>query len=168
MPASLRYAGVVWNHIDVPSFSPAAAARARASVVVVSGLLGLVGFDDPIPDYKLKIGAALDLPSPTGEFLRQTLSAFWRPRLSPILDQWLEGRVVLDLLPNEHRRAWDPSPGIEVLRARFVDRQGRTAGHDAKAAKGEFVRYVLTARSPLLAIERWTHPEFELELSADT
>lgn len=162
MPAWQRYTGVVWDHIDPASLSAAAVARARASIAVFSGLLGLVGFDDPIPEYKLKIGATLALPSTSHDHTRQKLAAFWQPHLSPVLDEWIAGRTVIDLLPNEHRRAWNPSAEVTIVRATFVDAHGRTVGHDAKAAKGMFVRHVLTARSPLSAMETWTHPDYRV------
>lgn len=165
LPAWCRYTGVVWDHIDPGSLSTAAMDRARRSIVVVSGLLGLVGFDDPIPDYKLKISAALDLPETSGTVTRQRLAAYWQPRMSPVLNEWLAGRTVIDLLPLEHRRAWQPSPDLRLLRATFVDGRGRRAGHDAKAAKGSFVRHVLTARSPARALETWSHPEYRVDLS---
>jgi len=165
LPAWQRYTGVVWDHIDPATLSPAAMDRARKSIVVISGLLGLVGFDDPIPDYKLKIGAALDVPSKTGRPTRQKLAAFWQPHVSPILDRWLAGRMVIDLLPLEHRRAWSPSADSTILRMSFIDRHGRSVGHDAKAAKGQFVRHLLTSRSPSRAIESWEHPQYRLDVS---
>ena len=161
MPAWQRYTGVVWDHIEPATLSTAAMRRARESVIVISGLLGLVGFEDPIPDYKLKIGAALELPSTSdGKTIRQGLASFWQPRLSPILDTWFRGRTVIDLLPLEHRRAWLPESDVQVIRVAFVDRKGRKAGHDAKAAKGTFVRHVLTERSPMRALDSWKHPEY--------
>lgn len=166
MPAWQRYTGVVWDHIDPATLSTSAMRRAHESVIVVSGLLGLVGFEDPIPDYKLKIGASLELPRVSGGTTsRQALSSFWQPRLSPILDTWIRGRTVIDLLPLEHRRAWLPETGIQVIRVAFVDRRGRKAGHDAKAAKGLFVRHILTERSPMRALDSWTHPEYRVELT---
>lgn len=166
LPAWQRYTGVVWDHIDPATLSPAAMDRARQSIVVFSGLLGLVGFDDPIPDYKLKIGAALDLPAKAGGRTRQKLASFWQPNVTPILDRWLAGRTVIDLLPLEHRRAWSPSSDVKILRMSFVDRHGRSVGHDAKAAKGQFVRHLLMSRSPSRAIESWEHPEYRLDVSA--
>jgi cytoplasmic iron level regulating protein YaaA (DUF328/UPF0246 family) len=165
LPAWQRYTGVVWDHLGLASMSEAAQARARASIVVFSGLLGLVGSDDPIPDYKLKIGAALTLPTMSKNRSRQKLAAFWQPRLTPVLHDWIDGRTVIDLLPNEHRRAWSPSSDLDVVRATFIDARGRSAGHDAKAAKGQFVRHILTSRSPLAAIETWTHPDYRVEIS---
>ena len=55
LPAWRRYTGVVWDHLDPATL----AATDRRRIVVVSGLLGLVRGDDPVPDYRLKMGANL-------------------------------------------------------------------------------------------------------------
>lgn len=165
LPAWQRYTGVVWDHFDPATLSDAARERARRSVVVLSGLLGLVGFDDPVPDYKLKIGAALDLPGPSGARSRIKLAAYWRNHSSAILDEWIGRRTVIDLLPQEHRRSWSPTARVDIVTVSFVDRRNRTAGHDAKAAKGSFVRHIVSARSPLRALESWEHPEYRAVLS---
>jgi cytoplasmic iron level regulating protein YaaA (DUF328/UPF0246 family) len=112
------------------------------------------------------MGATLDLPMKAGGLTRQKLAAFWQPQASPILDRWLTGRTVIDLLPLEHRRAWSPSTDATILKMSFIDRHGRSVGHDAKAAKGHFVRHLLTSRSPSRAIESWEHPEYRLDVSA--
>lgn len=165
LPAWQRYTGVVWDHLDPGSLSESAMERARSSIVIVSGLLGLVGFAEPIPDYKLKIGASLELSGDSTQRSRSTLAAYWQPRVSPVLNRWLEGRTVIDLLPLEHRRAWEPSADLDVLRISFVDSRGRSVGHDAKAAKGTFVRHVLTSRSAVRALETWKHPNYRIDVS---
>jgi cytoplasmic iron level regulating protein YaaA (DUF328/UPF0246 family) len=133
LPAAERYTGVV--HLaagltDLP-------ARAAGRVVLLSALLGAVGLADPVPDYRLKMGARLP---PLGR-----VSAWWRPRLDPVLGARCSGRVVVDLLPNEHGVAFDPTPyATRVVRARFL-KGGRIVGHEAKRAKGLLARHVLLA-----------------------
>ena len=160
MPAHERYTGVVWDHLSVGTLSQRARSRATESVVVLSGLLGLVGIDDRIPDYKLKMGASL--PG-LGK-----VSTWWRPRLSPVLNAWLDdGRPVVDLLPQEHRAAWSPEDSLGERRiiVDFVNPTGRTVGHDAKAAKGLLVRHLLESKeSPGRALRTFRHPQFELRL----
>ncbi len=168
LPASQRYTGVVWDHLDLPSLPRAARARASASIAVVSGLLGVVALDDPTPDYRLKMGASLP---PFGK-----LSTWWRPELSDALNDWLADRVVVDLLPNEHRAAWTSSPEryAGLVTVTFVERdgskKGAVVGHDAKAAKGLLARHLLleagsTPASVRAALTSWQHPRFALSLS---
>ena len=132
-------------------------ARATESIIVLSGLLGLVGFDDQIPDYKLKMGASF---APIGK-----LSTWWREPLSKALNARLAGHHVIDLLPNEHRAAWTPMPDTyaSLSSVTFVEKSGKVAGHDAKAAKGLLARYVLESHdAPINALETWEHPRFTL------
>lgn len=151
-----RYTGVVWGHLSPSTLSAKARTRAAESVVVVSGLLGLVGFDDPVPDYRVKMGASL---KPMGK-----LSTWWRDPLSKALNEWAAGRVVIDLLPNEHRAAWIPDDGLrEHVVVTFVEKSGKVAGHDAKAAKGLLARHLLeSSGDPMTALASWTHPRFHL------
>jgi len=156
VPACERYTGVVWGHLSPDTLSAKACTRAVDSVVVVSGLLGLVGFDDPVPDYRVKMGASL---KPMGK-----LSTWWRDPLSTTLNDWADGRVVIDLLPNEHRAAWTPSDSMrEHVVVSFVEKSGKVAGHDAKAAKGLLARHLLEKPGdPMEALRSWTHPRFRL------
>jgi hypothetical protein len=150
LPAWQRYTGVVWDHLD-PSTLPA---DARRRIVVVSGLLGLVRGDDPVPDYRLKMAA--NLP-PLGK-----LSTWWRETLSAELARVARRRFVVDLLPQEHRAAL-VLDGLRGLSLTLVDRGGKPGGHFAKAAKGELARAVLV--DGLDAIDTWHHEQFDLLVS---
>ena len=156
LPAHQRYTGVVWGHLSPHTMNAATMKRAVQSVVVCSGLLGLVGFDDPIPDYRLKMGASI---KPLGK-----VSTWWRDALSSTFDEWAKGRVVIDLLPGEHRSAWVPSDVYaDLVSVSFVEKSGKVAGHDAKAAKGLLARHLLESRGdPLAALAAWKHPRFRL------
>ncbi len=57
LPAHQRYTGVVWDHLDLATLTAAQLKRALDSIIVISGLLGAVGADEPVPDYRLKMGA---------------------------------------------------------------------------------------------------------------
>lgn len=162
LPAGQRYTGVVWDHLDLASLSSAARSKASASIVVVSGLLGLAAVDDAVPDYRLKMGASL----PT----LGKLSSWWRSILSDALNDHLAGRFVVDLLPQEHRAAWTPAPDRYAgwARVNFAQRggaSGAAVGHEAKAAKGLLARHLLTSRSKApSALANWTHDRFEISI----
>ncbi len=150
LPAWQRYTGVVWDHLD-PATLPAAA---RKQIVVVSGLLGLVRGDDPVPDYRLKMGASLP---PLGK-----LSTWWRVALTEQVARLVTQRVVIDLLPQEHRGALTLD-GLDGISVTLIDPSGKPGGHFAKAAKGELARALLT--DGLDALDRWQHPRFELSVT---
>jgi uncharacterized protein len=154
LPAWHRYTGVVWEALDVASLTRTATSEAMQSVVVVSGLLGIVGLDDPTPDYRLKAGASLP---PFGK-----LSTWWRPIVGDALTVWGTDRFVVDLLPNEHRSMCTAAT-LQGVSVSFVERDGKVAGHFAKVAKGRLARHVLTSRRhPLRALESWTDDRFDL------
>lgn len=158
LPAWQRYTGVVWDHLD-PS---ALTAEQRRSIVVVSGLHGLVRGDDPVPDYRLKMGASLP---PFGK-----VSTWWRPVLAPVLVEHLEGATVVDLLPQEHRAAlMGPKRRHLVSGAVVVDLvepTGASGGHAAKAAKGCLARHLLTAGTTLdEALTSWEDDRFVLDVA---
>jgi len=147
LPAWQRYTGVVWDHLDPATLPPAA----HKQIVVVSGLLGLVRGDDPVPDYRLKMSANL---TPLGK-----LSTWWREALTSELERLARRRFVVDLLPQEHRAAL-VLDGVEGVSLTLVDPTGKPGGHFAKAAKGELARAILT--DGVGAIDSWRHPQFDL------
>ena len=150
LPAWQRYTGVVWDHLD-PATLPASAHR---NIAVVSGLLGLVRGDDPVPDYRLKMSANL---APLGK-----LSTWWRPAVSAELARVGRRRFVVDLLPQEHRAAVELD-GLTGCSIDLVDPSGKPGGHFAKAAKGELARAILT--DGLDALDVWRHPRFQLAVT---
>jgi len=151
-PAIERYTGVLYRELDWPTLPAAAKRRGTATLLVVSGLWGVVAPRDPVPHYKLKMSAALPGLG--------RLATWWRPALTEALADRLRGRLVWDLLPNEHRAAWDPAavPMRRHLRVRVVDADGRTVGHWNKLVKGALVRRLLTegADDPS-ALDGWVH-----------
>ena len=59
MPAINRYTGVLYGALDYAGRPAALRHRLDRDVVVVSGRWGLLRGDDPVPAYKLPIGASL-------------------------------------------------------------------------------------------------------------
>ena len=160
LPASQRYTGVVWDHLDLASLAPEVRRLANRSIFVLSGLLGVVTVGDRTPEYRLKMGASL---APFG-----VLSTWWRTELSGALNDALAKRVVIDLLPNEHRAAWIPTPERyrEGVRVVFIERDGKMAGHDAKAAKGELARHLLVSGGDAIdALQSWRNDRFDLDIT---
>lgn len=151
MPAWQRYTGVVWSNLAPGELT----ATQRRSILVVSGLLGVVRGDDPVPDYRLKMGARLH---PLGK-----LSIWWRDAVTAVIARAARGTTVVDLLPQEHRAAWDPGPGIEAITVGFVDPSGKPGGHFAKAAKGRLAAALL--RDGVGALDGWEDERFVLEVT---
>ena len=145
LPAWQRYEGVVWGHLD-PATLPA---DARERILIPSGLYGVTTGEDLIADYRLKMSVRLGALG--------TLASYWRAPISAVLRRRAAGKVVVDLLPQEHRGAVDGTligRSATVVPVMFVTSGGRNAaGHAAKAVKGIVARRVLTAG--LGALERF-------------
>ena len=145
MPAIDRYTGVLYDALNYPSLPAKVRRGVDRQVVVFSGLWGVVRPTDPIPDYKLKMGASLPgLGKP---------ARFWKPLISDAMADAVAApgtNTVWDLLPNEHTAAWDPSVAGRRIRVRFLDdvvKNGErtlvTVSHWNKLLKGALVRHVV-------------------------
>ena len=162
LPAFERYTGVVWEHLSLESMTSAQRSKALKHIVVLSGLLGAVGGADPTPDYRLKMGARI---LPMG-----TLSRWWREPLSVALNQRFGDYIVVDLLPQEHRAAFEPDLDLlgEYLRVEINEKSGKAGGHDAKAAKGRLARHILdscaTGATPRNALRSFRDRRFRVSL----
>jgi cytoplasmic iron level regulating protein YaaA (DUF328/UPF0246 family) len=137
-PAIQRYTGVLATELDWGTLSPGAKRRGGSSLLIATALLGVVGPLDPVPDHRLAMNDRLEGIG--------RLGAFWRPRLTEALARHLDGRVVWDLLPQEHAAAWDPSvvPARRRRTARFVAADGKAVTHWNKLLKGALARAILT------------------------
>ncbi|WP_327590271.1 peroxide stress protein YaaA [Nonomuraea sp. NBC_00507] len=130
LPAAELYTGVLYDNLGLDTLDPAARARAAESVLIFSGLWGVVRITDRIPPYRLSMGVNL---SPVGG-----LAAFWRPQISKALDT-LPGLVV-DLRSATYAAAWQPGERSVTVR---VFRDGKVVSHMAKATRGEIARALL-------------------------
>jgi cytoplasmic iron level regulating protein YaaA (DUF328/UPF0246 family) len=154
-PAIERYTGVLYEALDHRSLAAAHRKRFDASVLILSGLWGAVAPSDPIPDYKLKMGASLPRLG--------KLSGWWREDLSAALAARAAGRTVWNLLPNEHAAAWVAPPGLAQITVRFLeprpDGSLSAVSHWNKYLKGALVRYLLANPEAAPAdLRSWKHP----------
>jgi cytoplasmic iron level regulating protein YaaA (DUF328/UPF0246 family) len=154
-PAIERYTGVLYDELDVASLRAPQRRQLDLSVLIFSGLWGLVAPSDPIPDYKLKMGASL---AGIGR-----LASWWRDPISAQLAEMSEGRTVWNLLPNEHDSAWQPADGRTQIAVRFLERRADgslvAVSHWNKLLKGALVRHLLEdpAADPD-SLVAWEHP----------
>lgn len=159
LPASSRYTGVVWDHLDLVSLPTATQKVAAKQIVVVSGLLGLVACGDETPEYRLKIGASL---APFGK-----LASWWRADLSAALNEFCKNSTVVDLLPQEHAAAFIPDRESikKYFRVDLATASGAAGGHDAKAAKGRLARHLLlNYDKPTTALKSFKDPRFRVRI----
>lgn len=138
-PAWQVYTGVLFDALGYADLGDAG----RGRVVIFSGLWGVVGPEDQIPDYRCPAGVRL--PN-----LRATAATYWRQPLDEILPSTVDGEFVLDLRSHEYQRMWHP-PGphatVRVLHERVVDGEliRSVVSHFNKATKGRLAADLLTS-----------------------
>jgi hypothetical protein len=155
LPAWQRYTGVVWDHLDLASFPGASRTKMVKRIFVPSGLAGIVRGDDLLPDYRLKMGARL---APFG-----LMSTWWRDDLTDAFASRVGKTPVIDLLPNEHKAAfnWEHIP--TVIRVDLVSKKGAVVGgHNAKAAKGLLAKHLFSSGTTSLAktLSSFSHSDY--------
>lgn len=143
MPAAERYSGVMWAALTADGLPPAARRALGERVAIPSGLWGLVRAGDPIPAYRVRMGARV---APLG-----LLARHWRPLIGPHIAALAAPGWVIDLLPVEHRAAIDPA-GLGAARRVRVDLLAaggaggpRAVGHAGKTLRGLLARAILTS-----------------------
>ncbi len=142
VPALERYTGVVYQALDVAGLTAAARRRADESVVVLSGLWGVVRGGDLVPDYR--VPASGTVPGHGG------VAAHWRRPLAEALPQLVGDRPVLDLRSADYRGMWRPAPALaeQVLTVRVLAlRPTGTVGpvsYHAKWVKGLVVHHLVS------------------------
>ena len=109
MAALDRYAGVVYAGLDVATLSPDERHAADEQILVFSGLWGVVGGGDPVPDYRVPAASTLARIGPVG--------SSWRPILARALPDRLADGVVVDLRSSDYAAMWR-APSIRPVSAR--------------------------------------------------
>ena len=139
-----RYTGVVYKNLDWESFSDDEKNFMDNHFYIFSGLFGIVSPLTLIPNYKLKMNVL-------------SLHNLWKNHITKILNN---EDIVIDLLPQVHRKAFNP--GENTLKIDFfVINKGKktSAGHFGKAVKGEFIRYM--AENKITKTDEFSGFEYE-------
>ena len=142
-PALRRYAGVVYDGLDFAGLSAAEQRIAGRSVLVFSGLFGVVRGDEPVPNYRVPAKAVLPDVG--------IVSTFWRPVLTEFLAGTLRRRLVVDLRSGDYGAMWRPPRELadRVVTARVLSPAPR-GGHavisyNSKHAKGRLAAALVRA-----------------------
>jgi cytoplasmic iron level regulating protein YaaA (DUF328/UPF0246 family) len=152
LPAHRRYTGVVFQGLDIASLGTTEKKEALRSIVVVSGLLGMVRLADGAPEYRAPIDARTDRLG--------KLSQFWHDELAETLQDLARRHVIFDLLPQAHRAA--VTPVGDWRRIDLVSAQG-VGGHAAKFAKGRVARWIVEHGPD--GLDRWRDDGWRVRVS---
>ncbi len=150
-PASSLYTGVLYDRLGFSGLSAKARKRAAGSLLIASGLWGLVRSGDRIPYYRLSMKPRLEGIG--------GLAGFWRPALTEAMENAGHDRedgLVLDLRSGAYSAAWKPNRARHITVRAFSERNGerKVISHMAKAIRGEVARIVLEAPAVPESAER--------------
>lgn len=145
MPALRRYAGVVYDGLDLEAMTPGEQRLALRSTLVFSGLFGVVRGDEAIPDYRVPAKAVLPGIGVAG--------TFWRPILTEALAPTLRRGLVVDLRSSDYAAMWRPARadvdrviGVRVLSP--APRGGHAViSYTSKFAKGRLAAALVRRRA---------------------
>jgi uncharacterized protein len=165
-PAAEIYTGVLYEALDATALAPAARAWLDETVVVFSGLWGVVRMDDRIPAYRCAIGSSL--AAPVGG-----LTAYWKKALKAPLDRVAGDRPVLDLRSGAYASMWTPpaetSASVRVLHERTVGgaTERSVVSHFNKATKGRIVRALAEAGAEPASVDEMVSALRDLKLTVE-
>jgi cytoplasmic iron level regulating protein YaaA (DUF328/UPF0246 family) len=153
-PAADVYTGVLYDSLGLASLPPDARRRANRSLLVFSGLWGVLRLGDRIPSYRLS--ADVTLPG------LGTLTSLWREPLAVAMETVTAKHLVLDLRSSSYAPLWRATGAVADRTVELRVLQERTPGdpgsrvvvsHFNKATKGRLVRSLLmsgaTPRRPV-------------------
>ena len=139
LPALRRYTGVLYDALDMKSFTRAGLEKAQRRLAVTSALFGVVSATDPIPAYRLS--GSNSVPA------LGTVRGLWKPVLEPVL-QGIDGLVV-DLRSGTYAAFARLRPDAVTVRVVTEDAHGNrtTVSHFNKAYKGRLAAVLATTRA---------------------
>jgi cytoplasmic iron level regulating protein YaaA (DUF328/UPF0246 family) len=140
--ADRLYTGVLYEALGLASLPPAARARADASVLIFSGLFGVLRPSDVVPAYRLSMGVELPRSG--------ALAGIWRKVLGPVIETAAGDGPIIDCRSSAYAAAWKPPRSLagRVVHIRVVqeaDGKRSVVSHMAKKTRGEVARALLLA-----------------------
>jgi uncharacterized protein len=146
MPGLLRYSGIVYDGLEATTLGAGARARADATVLIFSGLWGVVRADEGVPAYRLPASAALPKLG--------VMASYWRPVLERVLPDLLGDGLVVDLRSSDYAAMWRPSAQLRerVVVVRVLSPRPGLApaviSYPSKLGKGKLARALVGRRTP--------------------
>ena len=139
-----RYNGIVYKNLDWESYSDKEKEFMDNHFYIFSGLFGMVKPLTLIPDYKLKMNVL-------------SLDHHWNDVITKALQ---EEDLVVDLLPQVHRKAYKSGPNVKKIDF-YVIKKGKksSAGHFGKAVKGQLINYII--KNKIISTDNFTNFNYD-------
>lgn len=145
-PAAQVYTGVLYEALGLHTLNAPARALAQQSVLIFSGLWGVLRVTDHIPAYRCSITVR---PPGVG-----ALTGHWRAALAMALPSILDTGLLLDLRSTAYAAMWSPKGDLadRTVQVRILHEQQEHAvprrtvvSHANKAVKGRLIRDLFDA-----------------------
>ena len=151
MPALRRYRGIVYDGLSADTLVATARGRADDSILILSGLWGVVRGCERVPNYRL--AASATLPG------LGVMAGYWRPVLERVMPKLVGDGLVIDLRSSDYAAMWRPGPSLRE-RVVFVRVLSRRPGLDpavisypSKLGKGQLARALVSRPAPAVRVE---------------
>jgi cytoplasmic iron level regulating protein YaaA (DUF328/UPF0246 family) len=137
-PALRRYSGVLYDGLAFAALTSAEQRLAGRSVLIFSGLFGVVRGDEPVPAYRVPAKAVLP-----GIGVAAT---FWRPVLAGVLAAPTARGLIVDLRSGDYAGMWHPArASTDRLVAVRVLSPSQRGGHAVISYNSKFAKGRLAA-----------------------
>ncbi|MDE2731863.1 MAG: peroxide stress protein YaaA [Bacteroidota bacterium] len=160
MAARKRFApGQFYTELDFDALPTGAQRRFLEGSVIVNPLFGVVKPDDMIPNYELSmIGAIPEIGS---------IAAYWKSRVSSLINEAAGGQFVWDLLPEAYRAVWENDVSYtKRAQVQFLDEYGDPFDDDL-GFKGRLVRHLMNQNPKGILALAGTEERFGFALDND-
>ena len=136
LPALDRYDGVVYAGLEVATMTGAQRCGAEEQVLIFSGLFGVLGGAERIPDYRVPAASKLARIGLAG--------SSWRPVLARALPARLDAGLLVDLRSTDYATMWRAPSDRPALSVRILtempDGRLMVVSFVSKLAKGRLAR----------------------------
>jgi uncharacterized protein len=152
VPALRRYAGVVYDGLDYARMDAGQQRIAGRSILIFSGLLGVVRGTEAVPAYR--VPAKATLPG------LGVVATHWRPVLAEYLPTHLRSGLVVDLRSSDYAAMWRPDRRVaeRVVTVRVLSPAPRggyaVISYASKLAKGHLAAALIRRQAGGGPVER--------------
>lgn len=140
-PAMFTFTGDVYQGLDAETLDAESRERAKESLVILSGLYGILRPYDAILPYRLEMGTKISINDSAD------LYAFWKNEVTNYFNQTYSEKTLINLASNEYASVIDRKnlrlPVLEITFKDFSKGDYKIISFHAKKARGLYARFLV-------------------------
>lgn len=132
-----RFTGTMYRALDYKALPIKCKANFDNKILIVDGLYGLIKPKDQIQNYKLMMGTKLN---------KQSTADYWKATITSKLNNLEKNALIIDLLPQSHRKAIDYSKLKKYICINFYEMKNnspKNSGHNSKKLKAALIHSLI-------------------------